>query len=47
MVGPIIAKLFAMILDKRLSGFNNMGCVLKVKLGFAKIIALLTNFSYY
>ncbi len=47
MVGPIIAKLFAMILDKRLNGWlNNMGCVPRVKLGFAKITALLTNFSY-
>jgi len=46
-VGPILAKLFVMILDKRLNEWlNNMGCVPKVKLGFAKIIALLTNFSY-
>ncbi len=51
-VGPILAKLFAMILDKRLSkwaeqhGLNNMGCVPRVKLGFAKIIALLMNSSY-
>ncbi len=43
MVGLILAKLFAMILDKRL---NNMGCVPRVKLGFTKIIALLTNSSY-
>jgi hypothetical protein len=27
-------------------GLNNMGCVPRVKLGFTKIIALLTNFSY-
>jgi hypothetical protein len=44
MVGPILVKLFAMIFGKRL---NNMGCVPRVKLGFAKIIAILTNFSYY
>jgi hypothetical protein len=47
-VGPILAKLFTMILDRRLSEWaDNMGCVPKVKLGFAKITALLTNFSYY
>jgi len=51
-VGPILAKLFAMILDKRLSEWteqhrlNNMGCVPRVKLGFAKITTLLTNSSY-
>jgi hypothetical protein len=46
-VGPILAKLFVMILDKRLtSGLNNMGCMPRVKLGFAKITALLTNISY-
>jgi hypothetical protein len=43
MVGPIVAKLFAMILDKRL---NKMGYIPSVKLGFAKIIALLTKSSY-
>ncbi len=42
-VGPILAMLFVMILDKRL---NNMGYVPKVKLGFARITALLTNSSY-
>jgi hypothetical protein len=47
MVGHILAKMFTMFLDKRLSiGLNNMGFVLRVKLGFAKIITLLTNFSY-
>jgi len=47
-VGPILAKLFAMIFDKRLSEWlNNMGCVSRVKLGFTKITTLLTNFSYY
>jgi len=50
-VGPILAKLFTMIFDKRLNewaeqhGLNNMGCMPRVKLGFAKITALLTNFS--
>jgi hypothetical protein len=43
-VGPLLTKLFAMILDN--SGLNNMGYVLRVKLGFAKITTLLTNFSY-
>jgi hypothetical protein len=28
------------------NGLNNMGCVPRVKLGFIKIIALLTNSSY-
>jgi hypothetical protein len=47
-VGLILAKLFTMILDKRLaSGLNNMGCVPRVKLSFAKIATLLTKFSYY
>jgi hypothetical protein len=32
---------------KKTNGLNNMGCVPRVKLGFAKITALLTNFSYY
>jgi hypothetical protein len=51
-VRPILAKFFVMILDKRLSkwveqhGLNNMGCVPRVKLGFTKITALLTNSSY-
>jgi hypothetical protein len=51
-VGLILAKLFTMIFDKRLNewaeqhGLNNMGCMPRVKLGFAKITALLTNFSY-
>jgi hypothetical protein len=47
-VGPILAKLFAMILDKRLSKWvNKMGYVPRVKLGFTKIIGLLTNSLYY
>jgi hypothetical protein len=51
-VRPILAKLFIMILDKRLNewakqhGLNNMGYVPRVKLGFAKITALLMNSSY-
>jgi hypothetical protein len=53
MVGPILAKLCAMILNKRLNewveqhGLNNTSYVPRVKLGFAKITALLTNSSYY
>jgi hypothetical protein len=46
-VGHVLAKLFVMILDKRLSEWlNNIGYVLRVKLGFAKITPLLTNSSY-
>jgi len=48
MVGPILAKLFAMILDKRLSEWAKQhGLRANVKLGFVDIIALLTNSSYY
>ncbi len=47
-VRPILAKLFAMILDKKLSEWaeqhEHMSYVPKVKLGVAKIIVLLTNF---
>jgi hypothetical protein len=47
MVGPILAKLFTMIFDKRLNEWvEQHGLHRKVKLGFAKITALLTNFSY-
>jgi hypothetical protein len=43
----ILTKLFIMILDKRLSEWAEQhGCVPRVKLSFAKITALLTNFSY-
>jgi len=46
-VGPILAKLFAMILDKRLSDWTKQhGLGPRVKLDFVKIIALLTNSSY-
>jgi hypothetical protein len=46
-VGPILAKLFIMILDKRLvNGLNNMGYMSRIKLGFTKITTLLTNSSY-
>jgi hypothetical protein len=45
MVGPILAKLFAMILDKRLNEWVEQHG-LRAKLGFAKITALLTNSSY-
>ncbi len=41
----ILAKLFTMILDKRLSEWAEQQ-ELRAKLGFAKITALLTNFSY-
>ncbi len=47
-VGPILAKLFIMILIKGwASGLNNMDYMPRVKLGFVKITTLLTNFSYY
>jgi hypothetical protein len=46
-VGPILAKLFAMILDKRLNDWTKQhGLGPRVKLDFVKIIALLTNSSY-
>jgi hypothetical protein len=43
MVRPILAKLFTMILDKRLSEWAEQP---RVKLGFAKITTLLTNFLF-
>jgi hypothetical protein len=46
-VGPILTKLFTIILDKRLNQWvNNMGYVPRAKLGFTNIITLLTNSSY-
>jgi hypothetical protein len=46
-IRPILTKLFIMILDKRLSKWvEQHGLVRRVKLGFAKITALLTNSSY-
>jgi hypothetical protein len=46
-VGPILAKLFATILDKRLSEWAEQhGLCAKGQARFAKTIALLTNFSY-
>jgi hypothetical protein len=45
-VGPILTKLFAIILDKRLSEWVEQGYVLRAKLGFTNITALLTNSSY-
>jgi hypothetical protein len=47
-VGPIITKLFAMILDKRLNKWTEQhGLHARVKLSYAKIIALSTNSSYF
>ncbi len=47
MVGPILAKLFVMILDKRLSEWvEQHGLHAKGQGGFRKDITLLTNFSY-
>jgi len=46
-VGLVLAKLFVMILDKRLSEWAKQhGLRAKGQVGFAKIIALLTNSSY-
>ncbi len=46
-IGLILTKLLVMIFQKGwTNGLNNMGCVPRVKLGFIKIIALLTNSSY-
>ncbi len=48
MIGPILVKLFVMILDKRLSEWAKQhGLCAKSKLGFAKITTLLTNSSHY
>ncbi len=47
-VGLILAKLFVMILDERLSKrVEQQGLRAKIKLGFANITTLLTNSSYY
>ncbi len=47
MVGPILAKLFTMNLDKRLSEWvEQHGLHAKGQVGFAKITTLLTNSSY-
>jgi hypothetical protein len=47
-VGPILTKLFVMILDKRLSEWAEQhGLCAKGQAGFAKITTLLTNSSYY
>jgi hypothetical protein len=46
-VRPILAKLFIMIFDKRLSEWAEQhGLRPRVKVGFVKITALLTNSSY-
>jgi hypothetical protein len=46
-VGLILAKLFVMILDKRLSEWAEQhGLCAKGQAGFAKITTLLTNSSY-
>ncbi len=45
-VGPILAKLFTMILDKRPNEWAEQhGLCVKGQAGFCKIIALLTNSS--
>ncbi len=46
-IGPILAKLFAMILDKRLSKWAKQhGLRVKGQARFRKDTTLLTNFSY-
>jgi hypothetical protein len=46
-IGPILTKVFVMILDKKLSEWAEQhGLRVKGQLGFAKITALLTNSSY-
>jgi hypothetical protein len=46
-IGPILAKFFAMILDKRLNKWAKQhGLRAKGQVGFHKITALLTNYSF-